>query len=105
MPNRTTMPSRTPNNQIVAVFDILLVGNTSSPGRDSVVDVEHLAEQLRNDLETAGVERAVAFKKKTTKRLRLRAHDLRGTFVTISLANDKTETWVMDRTGTGRAAW
>src|SRR5882672_3426670 len=31
--------------------------------------------------------------------MRLRAHDLRGTFVTLSLANGKTETWVMDRTG------
>ncbi|HMI83066.1 MAG TPA: DNA integration/recombination/inversion protein, partial [Polyangiaceae bacterium] len=28
----------------------------------------------------------------------LRAHDLRGTFVTLSLANGKTETWLMDRT-------
>jgi hypothetical protein len=26
-------------------------------------------------------------------------HDLRGTFVTLSLANGKTETWVADRTG------
>ena len=28
-----------------------------------------------------------------------RVHDLRGTFVTQSLANGRTETWVMDRTG------
>jgi hypothetical protein len=29
----------------------------------------------------------------------IRVHDLRATFVTVSLANDKTETWVADRTG------
>jgi integrase len=29
----------------------------------------------------------------------LRAHDLRATFVTISLAQGKSETWVTDRTG------
>jgi integrase len=29
----------------------------------------------------------------------LRAHDLRASFVTIALANGKTETWVADRTG------
>ena len=29
----------------------------------------------------------------------MRAHDLRGTFVTLSLANGRTETWVADRTG------
>ena len=29
----------------------------------------------------------------------IRAHDLRATFVTISLAQGKTESWVSDRTG------
>ena len=29
----------------------------------------------------------------------IRAHDLRATFVTISLATGKTETWISDRTG------
>jgi integrase len=29
----------------------------------------------------------------------VRVHDLRATFVTVSLANGKTETWVQDRTG------
>jgi len=32
-------------------------------------------------------------------RRRLRAHDLRGTMVTLSLANGRTEAWVADRTG------
>jgi hypothetical protein len=34
-----------------------------------------------------------------TNRRQLRAHDLRGTFVTLSLANGRSETWVADRTG------
>jgi integrase len=29
----------------------------------------------------------------------MRAHDLRATFVTISLATSKTETWISDPTG------
>ena len=32
-------------------------------------------------------------------RIPLRAHDLRATFVTLALANGKTEAWVMKRTG------
>ena len=32
-------------------------------------------------------------------RLQLRAHDLRATFVTLALANGKSEDWVMQRTG------
>ena len=36
----------------------------------------------------------------TTKhRIRLRAHDLRATFVTLALANGRPEAWVMQRTG------
>ena len=29
----------------------------------------------------------------------MRAHDLRGTFVTLALADSRSETWVADRTG------
>ena len=36
---------------------------------------------------------------KSDARLPIRAHDLRGTFVTVALANGKTEAWVADRTG------
>ena len=62
------------------------------------LNVEHLAEQLRRDLWRVGVRRPQLHE--TTKgRQRLRAHDLRATFVTISLATGKTETWVSDRTG------
>lgn len=59
---------------------------------------DDLAEKLRADLAAAGVTRPALFNS-TDKRMRLRAHDERATFVTISLANGKTETWVQDRTG------
>lgn len=62
------------------------------------VNVEHLAAQLRAYLQRAGVTRASLFEH-SDERMRLRAHDLRSTFVTLSLANGRTETWVIDRTG------
>ncbi len=67
------------------------------PGGDPL-DWEHLADRLREHLAVAGVTRQELFKT-TSARHRLRAHDLRGTFVTLALASGKTETWVMDRTG------
>jgi integrase len=57
-----------------------------------------LAERLRKDLQTAGIKREILFEHNKTRQ-RLRAHDLRATFVTINLAEGRTETWVMDRTG------
>jgi len=60
--------------------------------------VDQLAKQLRADLKIAGVTRAELFER-TAVRRPLRVHDLRATFVTISLANGKSETWVADRTG------
>ena len=60
--------------------------------------IDQMAEQLRTDLKTAGVTRAELFER-TAARQPLRVHDLRATFVTVSLANGKTETWVADRTG------
>ncbi|MBK8942029.1 MAG: tyrosine-type recombinase/integrase [Polyangiaceae bacterium] len=62
------------------------------------VNVDRLAERLRLALGAAGVKRPELFEA-TSARLRLRAHDLRGTFVTVSLATGRSETWVMDRTG------
>ena len=56
------------------------------------------ARRLRHYLEQAGVTREQLFED-SDSRMPLRAHDLRGTFVTVSLALGKTETWVMDRTG------
>jgi len=62
------------------------------------LNVEHLAEQIRNDLRRVGVERSQLYEGSDTRQ-RFRAHDLRATFVTIALATGKTETWVSDRTG------
>ncbi len=59
-----------------------------------------LADVLRAHLETIGLkrERPELFKS-SDARLRIRVHDLRGTFVTVALANGKSEAWVSDRTG------
>ncbi len=46
----------------------------------------------------AGITRPELFLR-SKSRLPLRVHDLRATFVTLSLANGKTESWVADRTG------
>ncbi len=59
---------------------------------------DRLAELLRSQLKAAGVERAELFIP-GVNRGQFRVHDLRGTFVTLSLANGKTESWVQDRTG------
>jgi integrase len=50
------------------------------------------------DLHRAGVRRAELFER-SASRQPLRLHDLRATFVTVSLANGRTEQWVTDRTG------
>ncbi len=60
--------------------------------------VDHLAADLRDYLRHVGVERAALFSR-NEHRLRLRAHDLRGTFITLSLAAGQTEDWVRRRTG------
>lgn len=60
-------------------------------------DRTHLAERFRNELKAAGVKRAELFD--TTEHTgKLRAHDMRATFVTMSLAEGRTETWIRDRT-------
>ena len=56
------------------------------------------AERFRAHLQKAGVERAELYQA-TAARQQIRAHDLRATFVTIHLANGRTETWIADRTG------
>jgi integrase len=58
----------------------------------------NLAERLRGYLRAAGVTRAQLFEESAT-RDPLRAHDLRATFVTLALADGKSEAWVADRTG------
>jgi integrase len=58
----------------------------------------HLAPRLRQGLTLASVKRPELTEPKKG-RLPLRAHDLRGTFVTLALAAGRTEAWVTDRTG------
>jgi integrase len=61
-------------------------------------DCWHPADQLRDDLRAAEIARADIFQS-TDRRRALRVHDLRGTFVTLSLAAGRSESWVADRTG------
>jgi len=63
-----------------------------------VRDVSKLAERFRGHLLRAGIDRPELHQDGVNRR-KIRIHDLRGTFVTISLANGQTETWVADRTG------
>jgi integrase len=64
----------------------------------TALNSDRLAEQFRRHLKKAGIDRRELFTN-TDKRGHVRAHDLRATFVTISLAAGKSETWVADRTG------
>ena len=57
-----------------------------------------LAKKLREGLVLAGVKRPELTEEKPGRRV-LRAHDLRGSFVTLALAAGRTEAWVTDRTG------
>jgi integrase len=63
-----------------------------------LVPLKGLAAQLRADLLLAGVTRPELHETTATQR-QLRAHDLRATFVTLALADGRSETWVTDRTG------
>lgn len=56
------------------------------------------AERYRAHLHAAGIDRPELYKR-TAARRPIRLHDTRATFVTISLANGRTDTWVKDRTG------
>ena len=57
------------------------------------------AERLIDDLTAAEATTRAYLLKTTENRLRMRVHDLRGTFVTLSLANGQSENWVRQRTG------
>ena len=59
---------------------------------------ERQAFWFRDHVRLSGIDRAVLHERSETS-MRLRFHDLRATFVTVALANGKTETWVSDRTG------
>ncbi len=59
---------------------------------------DSLADRFREALLASGVKRSELFEAKAG-RMKIRVHDLRATFVTISLATGKTEAWVSSRTG------
>ncbi len=62
------------------------------------MNVGKIAEVLRRGLASAGVSRARLFENGTNQ-MRLNAHDLRATFVTLALAIGRSEDWVRIRTG------
>lgn len=64
----------------------------------SVIASTDGAHRFRQHLRAAGVTRAALFERSATRQP-IRLHDTRATFVTLSLANGRSETWVMDRTG------
>jgi len=59
-----------------------------------------LAETFRTHLERAGIraKRPELFVRNAARQP-IRVHDLRGTFVTLALANGRSQSWVMARTG------
>ena len=64
----------------------------------SLGDGQRHADTFRDDLEAAGVKRPELTERSANRRP-IRVHDLRVTFVTLSLAAGKSEAWVSDRTG------
>lgn len=58
----------------------------------------NLATVFREHLELAGARRP-QLSARSNERRPIVLHDLRSTFVTLSLASGRNETWVMDRTG------
>ncbi|WP_437338445.1 tyrosine-type recombinase/integrase [Sorangium sp. So ce394] len=66
-------------------------GSNSLPGQNG-------AARFRDHLRRAGITRPELFET-TDSRLNIRLHDTRATFITIKLANGRTETWISDRTG------
>lgn len=56
------------------------------------------SRRFRNLLRGANIERSALFES-TSERRAVRCHDTRATFITLSLASGRSETWVADRTG------
>jgi integrase len=56
------------------------------------------AKRYREHLVAAGIEREVLFERSEVRQP-IRLHDTRATFITVALANGKSEAWVQDRTG------
>ncbi len=61
-------------------------------------DEDKASELLNGHLRLAGLTRK-ALLESTPSRQRLRAHDLRSTFITLALMAGRSESWITDRTG------
>jgi integrase len=70
----------------------------TGPVFEGVESPGHLADALRGHLALADIDRPELFEV-NTKRKPMNVHGLRATFVTLSLANGRSEAWVQDRTG------
>jgi integrase len=82
--------------------DVVRVLRTLEFGPNDLVfpgfDSDHLAEKFRARLQQAGVTRRELFERTATEDW-VQIHSTRATFVTVSIANGRSETWVMQRTG------
>ncbi len=68
------------------------------PASSAPMNTDHLADHLRDDLASVGVKRA-ELHTSTSKRRNIVVHDLRGVFVTVAMAQGKSEAWISRRTG------
>jgi hypothetical protein len=80
---------------VIAISRFRVIVSTE---QGETIDEDHLAERFRAHLNLAGVRREELFHR-SANRSPIRIHDLRATFVTLALANGRTEAWVCDRTG------
>lgn len=62
------------------------------------IGVNYMAQAFREALQAAGVTRGELYTRSSAKGA-IRAHDLRATFVTLSLAIGRSQEWITDRTG------
>ena len=75
-----------------------LSGNILIAPDNTIVNEFSAARLLRRYLQLAGVTRVQLFEHGEA-RMRVRAHDLRASFVTVNLALGRSEAWITDRTG------
>jgi integrase len=74
------------------------IARRGRPRSSAVHNLDRSATMFRAHLAVAGVDRP-QLTEHGPNRLRIRAHDLRGVFVTYSFVAGRNERWVQDRTG------
>lgn len=103
----TIPPERTKNGRglswdlapsTVAVLRVLRERTKVGPFEGVDPDEDKACELLQAHLRIAGLTRP-ALLESTPSRQRLRAHDLRATFITLALLAGRSEGWIMQRTG------